>query len=397
MHIPEGVIVAMLTPFDKEGRISEIEVRKQVNFLIGKHVDGLFPVASCGEYTHIDMGERKYLIDIVVDETRGRVDVIPGTGATCYHQSIELANYAKEAGCAAVVLHGPYFFKNTEEVVEGHLKKVAESVDIPIFLYNIPFFANEITPAISERLCSMPNVVGIKDSSGNMVNVMNLIEMTRKVDPDFKVLVGAEEILLPALLMGGKGCMTATAGILPEFMVGMYKAFIDKNFNLAYNLQFAILPLIREMKSVNFPQGFKEALSLRGINMGPPKMNYPESALAKIADLKARLEMEMASILERYFPGMPLKYRQEDKTIAQKFSYPVSDSEKNIGEKKYDDCLLCGMCDGDVKCKIVPCDSINEESVEKLNAIPNRTVDNIGEKQLENIIAETVKKVLNQM
>ena len=119
MHIPEGVIVAMLTPFNREGRINEIEVRKQVNFLIDKHVDGLFPVASCGEYTHIDISERKFLIDIVVDEARGRVDVIPGTGATCYHQAIELANYAKEAGCTAVVLHGPYFFKNTEEVVEG--------------------------------------------------------------------------------------------------------------------------------------------------------------------------------------------------------------------------------------------------------------------------------------
>lgn len=255
------------------------------------------------------MAERKFLIDVVVDEARGRVDIIPGKGATCYHKSIELASYAKEAGCSAVVLHGPYFFKNTSEVVEGHLRKVAESVDIPIFLYNIPFFANEVTPAIAEKLCSMPNVVGIKDSSGNMVNVMNLIEMTRKVDPDFKVLVGVEEIMLPALLMGGRGCMTATAGILPEFMVGIYKAFIDKNINLAYNLQFAILPLIREMKSVNFPQGFKEALSLRGIKMGPPKMNYPDSALAKIAGLKARLEIEMKDLLEKYFPGIPLKYR----------------------------------------------------------------------------------------
>ena len=252
----------------------------------------------------------------------------------------------------------------------------------------------------------MPNVVGIKDSSGNMVNVMNLIEMTRKVDPDFKVLVGAEEILLPALLMGGKGCMTATAGILPEFMVGMYKAFIDKNFNLAYNLQFAILPLIREMKSVNFPQGFKEALSLRGINMGPPKMNYPESALAKIADLKARLEMEMASILDRYFPGMLLRYRQEDKTIAQKFSYPTtSNTSTDKAEKKFEDCTMCGMCNGDVACTITNGSSsisnTKEEVQEKQSVKSKSAVDNIGEnigeKDLNEIIAETVKKVLNQM
>lgn len=253
MRIPEGAIVAMLTPFDSQGRVNESQVRKLVSFLISKGVDGIFPVSSCGEYVHMDMAERKFLIDIVVDEARHRVDVIPGTGATCYHQSIELASYAKDKGCSAIVLHGPYFFKNTAEVVEGHIRKVAQSVDIPIFVYNIPFFANEITPQIVERLAYLPNIAGIKDSSGNMVNVMNLLEMTKKVKPDFKVLVGAEEIMLPALLMGARGCMTAIAGILPEFMVGIWNAYQAGNINLAYNLQFAILPLIREMKPFNFP------------------------------------------------------------------------------------------------------------------------------------------------
>ena len=249
MSIPEGVIVAMLTPFDESGRVNECQVRKLVNFLIDKGVSGIFPVASCGEYVHMDMSERKFLIDVVVDEAKSRVDIIPGTGATCYHQSIELANYAKEKGCSAIVLHGPYFFKNTGDAVEGHLKKVAESVDIPIFVYNIPFFANEVTPYMVERLAHLPNIVGIKDSSGNMINVMNLLEMTRKVKPDFKVLVGVEEIMLPALLMGARGCMTATAGIMPEFMVGIWNAFNNGNLNTAYNLQFAILPLIREMQT----------------------------------------------------------------------------------------------------------------------------------------------------
>lgn len=398
MHIPEGTIVAMLTPFDQEGRVNEIEVRKLVNFLIDKEVDGIFPVSSCGEYVHLSMEERKYLIDIVVDEAKGRVDIIPGTGATCYHKSIELASYAKEKGCSAVVLHGPYFFKNTEEVVEGHLRRVAESVDIPIFLYNIPFFANEVTPKIAERLASMPNVVGIKDSSGNMVNVMNLIEMTRKVSPGFKVLVGAEEIMLPALLMGGRGCMTATAGILPEFMVGIWNSFKDKNFNLAYNLQFSILPLIREMKSVNFPQGFKEALSLRGINMGPPKMAYPDDTLAKIADLKTRLEMEMRDLLEKYFPGIPLKYTQKDIVVTSKYSYPnVSGVSTGKIEKKFEDCTMCGMCEGDTVCTNINNSSASDKTTQLKPKVESDTLANIDERKLENIIAETVKKILKQM
>jgi dihydrodipicolinate synthase/N-acetylneuraminate lyase len=398
MHIPEGAIVAMMTPFDIQGRISEVETRKLVNFLIDKGVDGIFPVASCGEYTHMDMGERKFLIDVVMDEARSRVDIIPGTGATCYHQSIELANYAKDKGCAGIVLHGPYFFQNTADVVEGHLRKVAENVDIPMFLYNIPFFANEVTPQIAERLCSMPNVVGIKESSGNMVNVMNLLEMTRKVDPDFRVLVGAEEILLPALLMGGRGCMTATTGIMPEFMTGIYKAFKNKNLNLAYNLQFAILPLIREMKSVNFPQGFKEALSLRGVEMGPPKMNYSPESLAKISDLKARLEIEMKNLLENYFPGTPLKHRFEDRSIMAKLQYPqVTIPQSLAKEKKFTDCLLCGMCEGD-NCIFVESGAgttqIKDGTPVKNIASP---ANEIAPNQLEEIIARSVKKVLESM
>ncbi len=392
MDIPEGVIVAMLTPFDEEGRVSEVEVRRFVDFLINKGVDGLFPVASCGEYTHMDMAERKFLIDVVVDEAQGRVPIIPGSGATCYHKSIEMANYAKEKGCEAVVLHGPYFFQNAQEVVEGHLRKVAESVDIPIFLYNIPFFANEITPKMAEKLCEMPNVVGIKDSSGNMVNVMNLLEMTRKIDPDFRVLVGAEEIMLPALMMGGKGCMTATAGIMPEFMVGVYENFKNQNIQNAYNLQFAILSLIREMKSVNFPQGFKEALDLRGIKVGPPKMNYPESSLNKISDLKTRLELEMKNLLDKYFTGIPLKYRA-DKQFTQKYSYPAPEPGK-VGEKKYPDCLVCGMCDGDVECKVAPCENMPDNIDTSKRVETEKLSDDINEDQLKEIISNTIKKVL---
>lgn len=382
MNIPEGVIVAMLTPFDENGKVNEPEVRKLVSFLIEKGVDGIFPVSSCGEYVHMDMSERKFLIDIVVDEAKSRVDIIPGTGATCYHQSIELAEYAKQKGCSAVVLHGPYFFKNTEDVVEGHLKKVAESVNIPIFVYNIPFFANEVTPYIVERLAHFPNIVGIKDSSGNMINVMNLIEMTRKIKPDFKVLVGAEEIMLPALLMGARGCMTTTAGILPEFMTGIWNAFRNGNLNEAYNLQFAILPFIREMKSFNFPQGFKEALDLRGIKMGPPKMNYSKESLSYLSNLKERLKLEMQSLLDTYFSSTFLNYRGAGKE--SKYSYP-EDIKEELKVKRYSDCILCGMCVSD-NCII-----------SKINETENTNKNLKDNFNLETIIKEVTRKVINEM
>ncbi|MHB1347913.1 MAG: dihydrodipicolinate synthase family protein [Candidatus Humimicrobiaceae bacterium] len=397
MHIPKGTVVAMLTPFDNEGKVNEIEVRKMVTFFIAKGVDGIFPVASCGEYTHIDISERKFLIDVVVDEARGRVDIIPGSGSTCYKQSIEMANYAKEKGCAAVVLHGPYFFPNTQEVVEGHLRKVAESVDIPIFLYNIPQFANEVTPAMIERLCSMPNVVGVKESSGNMVNVMNILEMTRKIDPNFRVMLGAEELFLPGLLMGAQGCMTASTGVLPEFVVGIYKSFLDGNFRLSYNLQMDMLPLIREMKTVNFPQGFKEAQSLRGIDMGIPKMNYPPAAMTKIFNLKDRLKLMMASLLNTYFPNEELKFNFDNKI--NKYKYPEATHEL-ANEKKHTDCTMCGMCNGD-RCSNKQEGSELPKNQESLN--PNRIFEEnqnasngISRDYLEKLVSEVVKNLINE-
>ena len=371
MIIPEGAIVAMLTPFDDKGRINEAEVRKFVSFLISKKVDGIFPVASCGEYVHMDMEERKFLIDVVIDEAAKRVPVIPGTGATCYHQSIELADYAKQKGCAAVVLHGPYFFKNSEDAVEGHIRKVAESVDIPIFVYNIPLFANEVTPVIVEKLAEMPNIVGIKDSSGSMINIMNLLEMTKKIKPDFKVLVGVEEMMFPALLMGARGSMTDTAGILPEFLVGIWNAFNDGNLNRAYNLQFAILPIIREMKSFNFPQGFKEALFARGINPGPPKMNYSSESLTELFSLRERLRLEIDSLIENYFNSKVVY----DEIKANKFIYPSF--EVDFLEKKYIDCIMCGMC--------TQAKAINK----------NYSNSIISRDKIEQIVADTVRKIVN--
>jgi dihydrodipicolinate synthase/N-acetylneuraminate lyase len=377
MHIPEGVIAAMLTPFNNNGRIAEQEVVKLVNFLIEKGVDGIFPVSSCGEYVHLDMDERKYLIDIVMDAAKGRVDIIPGTGATCFQKSIELANYAKEKGCPAIVLHGPSFFKNINEIVEGHLKKVALSVDISIFLYNIPFFANEVTPEIATNLCSMPNIVGIKDSSGNMVNVMNLIDMTRRVKPEFKVLVGAEEIIFPALCAGGNGCMVATACMMPEFMVGIFQNFKAGRPDISLKLQFAVLELIRVMKSINFPQGFKEAVDIRGIKMGPPKMNFNERLIENMIKTRYKLETIMAELLSSYFPGESLTYKDSLKNNKESGKLFYQSKDLIHSNNKHIGCINCRGCESDFKnssTNMLP--KQEEQDIEKVVNIITREIIN---------------------
>jgi hypothetical protein len=228
--------------------------------------------------------------------------------------------------------------------------------------------------------------VGIKDSSGNMINVMNLIDMTRRIRPDFKVLVGAEEIMFPALAAGGNGCMTATAGILPEFMIEIYKSFKEKNLNKSLKLQLAILELIRKMKSVNFPQGFKEALSLRGINMGKPKMEFNSKLLSNLAHVKEEMEFIMTSLLNEYFPQSKLKYY--DSYSDNQFLYKELDNKYLLYEKSYRsiECIDCGKCEGDLNCNIVN----NNDNKNLLNLATdkqdlNKLVEEISRSILKNL------------
>ena len=289
MFRPQGIYPAMMTPFDDRGEIHEPVVRDIVDFVIEKGVDGIFPVSTCGEFVHMDLGQRKRLMELVVDQNRGRVPITPGIGATCPNQSIELAEYAKQLRCDAVVLLAPYFFLNTQDIVEKYVEVVARAVDIPIILYNIPFFTNPILPDTVEKLCSLKNIVAIKDSSGNMINLLNNIDQARKVDSDFHVLIGYEEGLFPALMAGAKGCFTASAGIIPEIMKGIYTHTLAGNYDQAREMQYSILELIRLMKVSNFPVGFKAGMEARGFPMGPHLQPLPAADAAVYERVKAQI------------------------------------------------------------------------------------------------------------
>lgn len=289
MFRPQGVFPAMMTPFDDRGELNEPVVRDMVDFMIEKGVDGIFPVSTCGEFVHMSLEQRKRLIEIVVDQNRGRVPITPGIGATCPNKSVELAQYARQLRCDAVVLLAPYFFINTQDIVEKYVEVVAHAVDIPLILYNIPFFTNPILPDTVEKLCRIPNIVAIKDSSGNMINLLNNIDQARKVNPDFHVLIGYEEGLFPALMAGAKGCFTASVGIIPEIMKAIYTHTMEGNYDQARERQYSILALIRLMKIPNFPVGFKAGMEARGFPMGPLRQPLPAKDEATYQRVKGQI------------------------------------------------------------------------------------------------------------
>jgi 4-hydroxy-tetrahydrodipicolinate synthase len=299
MFKPEGVYAAMLTPFDDGGSINEAELRKIVGFLIAKGVDGLFPISSVGESIHMRREEKIRLMEVVVEQNNGRVRITPGIGSSLPSESIYLARKAKELGCDGVVVSPPHYYQLSQENIEKYFESIADAVEIPNILYNIPLFTQPLSYDVVKRLARRPNIVGMKDSSGSMVDFMHFIDKIRIAGEDLHVLTGREETLFPCLMVGGKGSMTATAGILPETMISIYESWKKGDYEKALESQTSILLLVRVMFSLPFPLGFKAALEMRGFSMGPPKQPLSDAEQFKYRTIRARIEKIMQPVLQK--------------------------------------------------------------------------------------------------
>ena len=298
MFYPEGVYPAMLMPFDREGLVNESELRRYVDFLIDGGLHGLFPLSSVGESIHMSLAEKERSMEIVVDQAAGRVPVTPGVGSTTPKDSCILAKKAEKLGCPAVVAAPPYYYNVSDEVMEKYFETISDSVDIGVILYNIPIFTQPINYDVVKRLSRRENIVGMKDSSGSMVDFMHFIDKVRIAEAKVHFLTGREEAFLPALCMGGKGCMTGTSGILPEIMVAIYDNYVAGDFDKAMELQRVIPNIVRAMFAVQFPVGFKAAINMRGFDFGPPLQPLSDAEIYKYNTVKSRIRMVLGPALE---------------------------------------------------------------------------------------------------
>lgn len=299
MFKPEGVYVAMLTPFQEDGSVNEKELRKIVDFQIERGVHGLFPISSVGESVHLSTEDKFKMMDIVVDQAAGRVKVTPGVAATEPKLSLKLIEHARKAGCDAVVAHPPYFYPAEQEIMEKYFEILADEGGLPLILYNIPLFAAPISYDVVKRLARRENVVAMKDSSGSMVDFLHFMDKIAISGADMNCLTGREETLLACLTMGGRGCMTATSGILPEVMRGVWDKFHEGDIAGARELQMTILNPIRAMFAMPFPLGFKAAMEVRGFKMGPPKRPLSDAQQFNYLTIRARIDKVMKPIHDR--------------------------------------------------------------------------------------------------
>lgn len=265
----KGIIAALQTPMYEDGSINETEMRRQINRQIDAGADAVFCLGTNGEFYILSMDEKIRVMEIFVDEVKGRVPVYAGTGCISTKDTIALSEKAKETGVDILSVITPYFAALNQEELYRHYANLAEAVDLPIVMYNIPARTGAaLAPETVGRLAAdYKNIAGIKDSSGNFNNILQYIAAT---DPSsFAVLSGNDALILWTLLAGGKGGITAIANILPTIMVSIYQNYLKGDIEAAKKAQASIAPIRDCFKYGNPNSIVKCATNLIGQPVGP--------------------------------------------------------------------------------------------------------------------------------
>ncbi len=286
-RVLRGIFTPNLTLLDRHGDINEREMRRYVDWLIERGVHGLYPNGSTGEFTRFNPQERRRIIEIVADQTAGRVPILAGAAEANVRETIEACEHYHQLGCRAVAIVSPFYYRLGPEAVYAYFKEIADHSPIDVTLYNIPLFASPIdVPTVKRLALECPRVTGIKDSSGDVSHMLRMIDAVRPHRPDFSFLTGWDTALVPMLLIGCNGGTNASSGIVPEITRKLYDTLSAGQFHAALDLQLRLLRLFDVMLySSEFPDGFRAALQLRGFQTGTgrqPKTQLQHDQLEKL-------------------------------------------------------------------------------------------------------------------
>lgn len=259
----QGSIVALVTPMKRDGSLDDESLSRLIEFHIEQGTDAIVAVGTTGESATLDEEEHCRVIRFVVDRVAGRIPVIAGTGANSTTEAINLTARAKDAGADACLLVTPYYNKPTQEGLYRHYKAVAEAVDIPQILYNVPGrTACDMLPPTVARLAQIPNIVGIKEATGNLDRAR---EIMRLCGPDFLLYSGDDATACEFCLLGGKGVISVTANVAPKLMHEMCAAAIAGDAETAHVIDSKLNALHRDLFIESNPIPVKWAVHELGL------------------------------------------------------------------------------------------------------------------------------------
>lgn len=289
MHkAPHGIIPAMVTPLTADDCLNEPALRRLTQHLVAEGVHGLFAVGSQGEFWALSAEEKRRVWEIVVEEAAGRAPVYAGTAAVTTREAVALTRVAEKCGVDAVSVLTPYFVSPTEDELFAHYRDIAAATRLPVVLYTNPARTGvKISPRLLTRLAAVDNIVGIKDSSGELELTAEYI---RVAPPGFGVLMGRDTLILAGLLYGAKGAIAATANVVPALVVSIYQRFQGGDLEGARQAQERLAPLRMAFSWGTFPVVIKEALDLMGLEGGP--------ARAPVGPLPAEKRAQLREVLK---------------------------------------------------------------------------------------------------
>ncbi len=261
----EGVLPALITPFTEDNEIDREGLRQNIGFLIENGVSGIVPCGTTGEAATLSIQEHEKVIEYAVEFST--VPVVAGTGSNNTTEALELTKFAQDAGADAALLITPYYNKPNDRGMLAHFKTIADAVDIPIILYNVPSRTGiNLKPELVAELAKISNIVGIKEASGSLDQITKILELTK--GEDFVVLSGDDGLTLPIMALGGVGVISVVANVAPKLVVSMVEAFRRGDMGEARKLHLALAPLIRAVFLETNPIPIKKAVELIGLTAG---------------------------------------------------------------------------------------------------------------------------------
>ena len=289
----EGTYVAMVTPFTKDLEIDEEGFRSNINYLIDKGVTGLVGAGTTGESATVSHEEHQRIIDILVDEVNGRVETIAGTGSNATSEALSLTQYAYDAGADSALLITPYYNKPQQHAMVQHYSTIADAVDIPLILYNVPSRTgiNMDVETIVE-LAKVDGIDAVKEASGSVDKVSDIYKaLTHEgLEDDFCILSGEDSLTLPLMAVGATGVISASANVDAKRMVLMVDSILNDDYTRAMELHYEMVELIRALFIESNPVPVKTAMNIMGLPSGPLRQPLAEMLPENLEVLKKALK-----------------------------------------------------------------------------------------------------------
>lgn len=290
---PHGILPAMITPINEDGSVNEKALRNLIEYEIRGGVHGIFAIGTTGEFYSLTNDQYRETLQITLDQVRGRVPVYAGANAIATRKSIELAQIAEDVGVDALSVLTPYFISVSQQELYEHYRMIAASTGLPILLYdNSPKTHISIKPETVARLADIDNIVGIKDSAGDVTNTAEHIRRTR--GKNFHVFMGRDTLIYTNLCLGGAGAVAACANVAPALVASIYDKFQAGDLKGSLEAQFRLAPLRLAFTLGSFPAVIKEALNMIGVEVGAclrPTTGLNDEERAQLRGILTDLEL----------------------------------------------------------------------------------------------------------